>query len=250
MRRGILAVLACALVLMAATGRAQKADAEQIFNGALSHLREGRPELALEEFDRAIRMEPKSAYFYKGRGVAYLALKRLPDAITAFRKALELDPYYVDARNDLGTALILAGEREEGKRMLVAAYNEPMNPTPEVTARNLGRAFKDEGDLEQALTWFRTSVRRNPRFADAHLGLAETLVALGRLDEAIRELEAATAKTAENVQVVFALGQAYYRAGRWDEARGRLEEVVKAQPTGEVGQRAAELLENFPKNKK
>jgi Flp pilus assembly protein TadD len=247
MRRGILAVLVCALVLLASTVRAQKADAEQIFNGALSHLREGRPELALEEFNRAIRMEPKNAYFYKGRGVAYLSLKRLPEAIAAFRKALDLDPYYVDARNDLGTALILSGERDEGKRMLVAAYNEPMNPTPEVTARNLGRTYKDEGDLEQALTWYNTSVRRNPRFADAHIGLAETLAAMGRMDEAIRHLEMATAKTAENVRVVFALGQAYYRAGRWDEARGRLEEVVKAQPAGDVGKRAAELLENFPK---
>jgi Flp pilus assembly protein TadD len=218
-----------------------------IYNAALGHLKEGRAESAVEEFQRALRIEPKNPFFHKGIGVAYLALKRLPEAIASFRKALELNPYYVDARNDLGTALILSGAREEGKRELLAAYNEPMNPTPELTSRNLGRAYFDDGDLEQALTWFRTSVRRNPRYVDAHLGLADTLIGLNRVDEAIRHLESAVNTTSDRVDVVFALGQAYYRAGRWDEARRRLEQVVQKDGASANGRKAADLLKNLPK---
>ena len=44
-----------------------------------------------------------------------MQLGKYDDAVEAFRKALEINPYYVDVRNDLGTALLLSGKRTEGK---------------------------------------------------------------------------------------------------------------------------------------
>src|SRR5262245_44516898 len=99
-------VLAMALAL-APVGRlrAQTAstDAEAKFNVGLSHLRENRPALALEQFKQAIKQDPKNPYFYKGLGLALLQLQKYDEAVVAMRKSLELNPYYVDVRNDLGT---------------------------------------------------------------------------------------------------------------------------------------------------
>ena len=114
-------LLALVLAGGAATAGAQmptSSDAEARFNAGLTHLRDGRPKIALAEFQAAIRQDPKNPYFHKGLGLAYATLKRFGDAADAFRKALELNPYYTDVRNDLGMALVLAGKSFAEKRGL------------------------------------------------------------------------------------------------------------------------------------
>jgi len=220
---------------------------ENQFNVGLDHLRVGRLDLALEAFQGAIKESPKNPYFYKGLGITYLRLRKGDEAIAAFRKALELNPYYVDVRNDLGSALLVAGKREEGKKELLAAFNDPTNPNPEQTARNLGQAYLEEKNYSQALSWFQTSVQKDPKYAMAHLGVADTLVAMGRLDDAIRQLEAATKAIPDALTLTSALGQAYYRAGRFGEARPLLEQIAAKDPAGAEGRRAVDLLSKFPK---
>ena len=82
-------------------------------------------------------------------------------------------------RNDLGTALILSGRRNEGKNEFLTAFNEPTNPTPEISSRNLGQAYLEEKHYPEAINWFRTSLNRNQTYPDAYLGLADALVAAG-----------------------------------------------------------------------
>jgi len=246
------ATLLLAAVLLApsaapADDSAVSSAGENQFNMGLEHLRLGRLDLALESFQAAIKENGKNPYFYKGLGVTYLRLRKVDEAISAFRKALELNPYYVDVRNDLGSALLLAGKREDGRKELLAAFNDPTNPSPEQTARNLGQAYLDEKNYSQALTWFQTSAQKDPKYAMAYLGLGDTYVAMGRLDDAVRELETATKAMPEDLSLTSALGQVYYRAGRFGEARPLLEQVAAKDPAGVEGRRAADLLRRFPK---
>ena len=77
-------------------------DGEGNFAAGAAHLRDGRTDLAISEFKKAIKKDDKNAYFYKGLGLALAQKNELKDALSALRKALELNPYYVDVRNDLG----------------------------------------------------------------------------------------------------------------------------------------------------
>jgi len=222
-------------------------DAESRFNAGIAHLREGRAKLALEEFKQAIKEDDKNPYFYKGLGIAYAQLNKLKDAAKAFRKAIDLNPYYVDVRNDLGSVLMLQGNREAGKEQFLKAYNDPMNPTPQLSARNLGRAQLEEGDYAGALNWFRTSISRDESYEDGHIGVADALTALGRLEDAIAQLELALEKTPDSPPLQVALGTVYLRAGRFGDARARLEQAASQDPGGISGLRAAQLLKGFPK---
>jgi tetratricopeptide (TPR) repeat protein len=254
--------LVCGLLLALlgaprARGQAKGAvsDPESTFNLGLSHLREGRVDMAVESFKKAIKQDPKNAYFYKGLGIAYSQLAekcppsdsrcrgaRLGEAVAAARKALELNPYYVDARNDLGTALVLSGRRDEGKKELQAAYEDPTNPTPELSARNLGQAFLEEKNYPQAETWFLICVQRNKAYGDAWVMLAEAMIAQNKLADAIEKLEQGEKNAPDDFGLALATGQAYYRAGRFSEARSRWEKVASKDPSGPTGRRALELL--------
>jgi tetratricopeptide (TPR) repeat protein len=249
--------LAAALAAGVSAQQAPKQDGETRFENGITHLREGRLELALEEMKAAAKADPKSPYFQKGLGVAWGQMAdRCPDAkcrenalkasVEASRKAVELNPYYVDARNDLGTALLRSGKREEGRKELVTAFNDATNPAPAQTARNLGQSYLEERNYAEALNWFQTSVGRDKTYVDSWLGIADTLAAQGRVDESIRQLEAALRGQPDSTTLLGALGEAYYRAGRFDEARPRLQTVASKDPTGPAGRRAAELLKKFP----
>lgn len=239
---------AALLALLAAPGLAQSpADAEMRFSTGVMHLREGRVDLALEEFKHAVREDPKNPYFQNGLGLAYAAKREWKDAITAFRKAIELNPYYVDAKNALGYALIMSGDREGGKKELLAAFSDPMNPAPEISAYNLGRAYLEEKDHAEAVNWLRTSLNRNRAYSDAYLLLAETLVASDRVEAAVVELEAGVKEVPADAGLHLGLGQAYYKVGRFSDARARLEEALKLDPAGAAGRAAAVQLKALPK---
>jgi Tfp pilus assembly protein PilF len=240
--------IAVAFVVLASPALAQSPpQAETRFSTGVMHLREGRVDLALEEFKRAAKEDPKNPYFQKGLGLAYAAKRDWKDAIASFRKALELNPYYVDVRNDLAAALIGSGDREGGKKEFLAAFSDPTNPTPEISARNLGQAYLEEKNYTDAISWFRTSLNRNRKYPDPYLGIADALLASERLDEAVAQLEAGVAELPEDAGLLLALGQALFKAGRFGEARARLEEAVRRDPAGPAGRAAAEQLKALPK---
>ena len=69
--------VAVALALLSAPALAQSPpDAETRFSTGVMHLREGRVDLALEEFKRAAKEDPKNPYFQKGLGLAYAAKRQ------------------------------------------------------------------------------------------------------------------------------------------------------------------------------
>jgi len=240
--------------------------AETRFSTGVMHLREGRYDLALDEFKKAVKEDPKNPYFQKGLGLAYAkkaeALQRAQtargpggaspvgewkDAIACFRKALELNPYYVDVRNDLGMALISSGDGEAGKKEFLAAFSDPTNPAPEISARNLGTANLEEKNYAEAINWFRASIGRNKAYPDPYLGLADALVATGQVDEAVAQLEAGSRESPGEPVLLLELGRAYQKAGRFGEARARFDEVIKKDPAGEFGRAAAEQLKALPR---
>jgi Tfp pilus assembly protein PilF len=153
----------------------------------------------------------------------------------------------VDVHNDLAAALIGSGDREAGKKEFLAAFSDPTNPTPEVSARNLGQAYLEEKNYPEAINWFRSSLSRNKDYPDPYLGLAEALIGAGRIEEAVAQLEAAVTEIPGDPGLNLALGQALFRAGRFAEARTRFEEAIKKDPSGPAGREAATRLKTLPR---
>lgn len=245
----LVAVVGIGLLGFVPVALAQKGgnDAETRFAAGLVHLREGRAAMAVEEFQKAIKGDEKNPYFYKGLGQAYAQQRKFKEAIEAFRKSIELNPYYVDVRNDLGMALTLAGKREEGRKEFLAAFSDPTNPTPEISSRNLGQSYLEEKNYAEAIHWFRTAIVRNKIYADPYLGLADALVATGHTEEAVAELEAGVKEAPADPSLLTGYGEALLKAGRFTEARTQLEAAVQKDPAGPWGRRAADVLKTVPK---
>jgi len=222
-------------------------DPEAHFNIGMSHLRGGRLDMAIESLRAAIKGDGNNPYFYKALGAAYAGKREWGKAVDAFRKALEINPYYADVHNDLGSALSLAGKRDEARQEFLLAFNDPTYPNPEMAARNLGQLYFEEKNLPEAQNWFKTAIQRNKQYGDAYLGLAQVLQTLGRTDEAIAELEVAHKELPDSPAVLLALGEACQSAGRFNEARANYEKVARMDPGGPTGRRALDRIKQLRK---
>ena len=83
------------------------------FRLALLFVDTGRPEDAVAALDEALRLQPDNARARNNRGSAPQVLQRLPEAESAFRRALALDPSLVQPYTNRGHLLELQGPARE-----------------------------------------------------------------------------------------------------------------------------------------
>ena len=149
----------------------------------------GRPEDAIASYQKAIAIKPAYAEAHYNLGNAYNDLGRHDEAIASFEKAVALKPDYFDAHNNLGLALNSCARHQEASSSLVKAVAlHPKNPN---ALNNLGVALRGLGRQEEAAEKYLQALAINPDHADTQYNLGNALSDLGRTDEASRHYAAA-----------------------------------------------------------
>ena len=105
-------------------------------------------------------------------GLTFSQQGRTDEAIAHFQKALEINPGYVDARNNLGIALNLKGRSDEAIEQYTKALT--LDPNYAQAHYNLGNVLFREGRSDEAIAHFKKALDINPDYpgADNNLGLA------------------------------------------------------------------------------
>ncbi len=136
------------------------------------HNATGKNDLALEEFQRALQLDPRNADALKGVAHTYENAGRPADAEAAYKKAIALRPDYWDGYNSLGNFYDGQGKYDEA----VAQFQHAIELTPDNAQvySNLGAAFLDSGDPKKvplAETALKKSIELGPSYpAYANLG--------------------------------------------------------------------------------
>jgi protein O-mannosyl-transferase len=129
-----------------------------------------------------------------------VALAESPDglnqAIGQFQVALKIQPDYVRAHTDLGTAFAKQGRLSDAMAEYRAAL--AIDPDLAIPHNNLGNVYVQLGMSSEAISEYRAALRLDPEYADARKNLAEAeynlglgLAKAGRTSEAIAHLESA-----------------------------------------------------------
>jgi tetratricopeptide (TPR) repeat protein len=107
---------------------------------------------------------------------------KLEDAATAYRKALELDPYLVPALINLANIHYSRDEIGEAQ----ALYERAIGLESDFFEAhfNLGNIYHDLGRFAEAQACYREALRQNPYYADAHFYLAVTFEKMGLSQDA------------------------------------------------------------------
>jgi tetratricopeptide (TPR) repeat protein len=114
--------------------------------------RQGRLDVAIQEFRKVIELQPNSAVYHAHLGDAYFKNGQYEEATAELKTALRLNPEMLDTQQSLGIILLIEGNAEEALPHL-----EKMR-SPEL----LGLAYLETGRLPAAVTALRAALDRQP----------------------------------------------------------------------------------------
>lgn len=148
--------------------------AVDLLNQGVSLYREGTQrnyEKAESRLHQAIGLDPtySEAYVYLGR--VENALWKDDESVAAFRKALEIDPDFEDAKVSYAAALLDQGGLDEAVRQLNSALLQ--RPNDSTAFYLLSQAYARKGDFADGKSAALNAVKAAPGNGEAHFWLAE-----------------------------------------------------------------------------
>ncbi len=171
---------------------------------------------------------PEAFMAWANLGATLAEKGRHPEAILAFRRALQLRPQDAPVLNDLGCSFVLLERSAEAIPFLERALQHRSGFGD--AHNNLGNALSRVGRGDEAITHYAQAVKFKPTHAEAHDNLGCEVGLKGRLPEAIASFEEAIRLKPDTVKYRRDLGAALARAGRLPEAIGQFEQIARLEP--------------------
>lgn len=153
---------------------------------------------------------------------------RTTEALDDFGRAIAIDPTFPDHYLDRGNLLFALGRMDEA----TADYETAMRMSPPLPEAYYNRAEVRlaAGDLERARADLDHVLELDPGYLDAYVNRAGVLQMLGEHEAARRDVAAGLALDPGNAHLHGVLGQLEAAAGRFAEARAAYDAAVAADP--------------------
>lgn len=172
-----LLLLACLCALLsgcAGSGRNSNAEAAQAnLNLGVAYLRQRRPDLAIENLERALRLDPRLAAAHNALALAHDDLGNTDQAAEHYQRALALEPMNPSVANSYAVFLCRQNRWSDAEPFFRRAVANPAYATPAAALTNAGNCARSAGEADRAEEYYREALGRNPAFADALAGMLE-----------------------------------------------------------------------------
>jgi tetratricopeptide (TPR) repeat protein len=183
---------------------------------------------AAEAFSEAFRRDPDSFWALQNLAQAHAKLGRRDDAMSEFRRTIQLKPRFGPAWLGLGQLLEEAGRKPEAEEHFRKALTHRVYRAADLTA--LARFCHNRGWFNEALTNYLDAIKLNPIDAQLHVGAGQCLAALGRPAEVRRHYAEAVRLAPGSAEACYLLGVEFGRQGMAAEAAEQFREAVRLAP--------------------
>jgi type IV pilus assembly protein PilF len=139
---------------------------------AAGYYERGQMDVALDELNLAVTLDPNYAQAYNVYGLVYSVLGEDRKAEQNFERALTLAPSDSDIHHNWGWYLCQHKREHEALEQFEIAVRNPLYKTPEIALDNAGRCAITIGEMRVADGYFRRALVAQPGNALASYGLA------------------------------------------------------------------------------
>jgi protein O-mannosyl-transferase len=192
-------------------------------------IKKGMREEAKEHFDAAAKLLGTYYGIHVNRGNWLLEKGQLTPALTAYKKAHELDPVRADVHRIIGYLLVEQKHFQDALPYL--QYTLRHTPNFADGHINAGRAMTGLGKPELALPHLENALRVDAKSADALVAQGNAYHKLGQIEESIASLQAGLALETD-ATAHLDLGVIFHSLNRLEEAKAQFNASLEAEPSG------------------
>jgi protein O-mannosyl-transferase len=169
-----------------------------------------------------------SLFAHNNLGNALTAQGRFGEAMEQFQKALRIDPGDADAAYNLGNVLAQQGNFEAAAQQLQQALQ--INPGNAMAAYDLGNVRAKQERFEEAIEQFQSALKIDPGLASAHYNLGSLLSRKGKLNEAIAHFHQVMLLAPADIRPPYNMGQLFAKQGKLEEAIRHFRLALRIDP--------------------
>jgi tetratricopeptide (TPR) repeat protein/S1-C subfamily serine protease len=197
-------------------------------NRGLLYYEEGKPELALADWNKAIDLNPNFAGAYNNRGLLYYEEGSSDLALADWNKAIDLNPNFAGAYNNRGLLYYEEGSSD----LALADYNKAidLNPNLAQAYTNRGLLYYHQGSPELALTDYNKAIDLNPNLAQAYTNRGLLYDDQGSPELALTDYNKAISLNPNFALAYYNRGIVYQRQGKLDLALADYNKAIDLNP--------------------
>ena len=154
------------------------------------YMQAGRYEDAGRELKTSLDMRPQNGDAWATLGSVYNHLDKLPEAEAALAQAIAQLPAQADPHLTLAAVYVKEKKTAEAvaeRKQAAELMRTHMNEQRAEVATHAGESLLKSGDVAGAMVQFQDALSYDPRYSEAHAGLAKAYDAKGRSADAAAE---------------------------------------------------------------
>jgi protein O-mannosyl-transferase len=160
-------------------------------------------------------------------------LRHWQDAGALFRHALSVTGSNYVAANNLGYYL-MSSEKRFDEAIPYFRESIRLSPTSVSAYNNLGFALAAKGQTSTAIAAYQSALQLDPQQASAHNNLGNALSDLGKIDEAVKEYQLALQIQPDHAEAHNNLGIVFAQRGQLDEAMEHFRAALLYKPNNPI----------------
>lgn len=195
--------------------------------------------LALRKFDDAqrdvdtlLQLAPAMPDAHNLHGDVLANQQRWPEALGAFKRAVELSGGARQFRVNLGSAYAASGALAEAAATFTAALKEDKRDFKTMNA--LAAVLQRMNKHQDAIRACELALSIQPDFAEAHNRIAQSYLSMEKWDKAISTAKDVLDRHPEHLEALFNLGMALVGGRRYAEAVDCFDRILAAGPTDDM----------------
>ncbi|MBE9056212.1 serine protease [Sphaerospermopsis sp. LEGE 08334] len=185
-------------------------------------------ELALADYNQAIKINPDYADVYTNRGVLYYEQKKWELALADYNQALKINPDLAEAYNNRGNLY-----RQQKKwELALADLNQALKINPDLAQAYIGRGllYYEQKKWELALADFNQAIKINPDLAEVYNNRGLVYREQKKWELALADYNQALKINPDNADAYYNRGNLYYDLKKWELALADYNQAIKINP--------------------
>ncbi len=250
--KAAIALAACLGLAFCASAQKKQAksrekDPQYQYNLGLFYLNGNSVDQALKYLDKSLALNPRSYLAWNAVGLARSIKADLPGSAAAFQKALEINPGFTEARNNLGSIYQEMGFADKAEAEFRKALEDPAYLSLELPHYNLARLYYTMERFDDANDEIERSIQLKPRFAMAYNLKGLILERKGNLPGAVDAYGQAVKLVPDEPTFSFNFGAALFKNDELEKAKEVLERISPRINDPETKAKLREYLEAIKK---